>query len=56
MIQKDDAVYAAYCEIVPYTSNPVGVQVEEGEDEFGLFVRVYWNEKQSSKIRYEKMD
>lgn len=54
MIQKDDAVYAAYCEIVPYTSNKVQIELEEGEDEFGLFVRVHWEGKQSSKIRYEE--
>lgn len=50
---RDDAIYLAYCEIVPFTSNPVEVQIEEGEDEFGLFVRVHWDTIKSSKIRYE---
>lgn len=50
---RDDAVYEGFIEIVPYTNNEVTVQVEENEDEFGVYVIVHYDSKHSSKIRYE---
>lgn len=52
-LTKDEAIYRAFIEVVPHTLDKIKVQVEEGEDEYGEFVRVHWEGKQSSKIRYE---
>lgn len=50
---RNEAIYNAFLEIVPFSKDEVEVQVEDGEDEYGVFVRVHCDGKQSSKIRYE---
>lgn len=49
---KQEAIQIAFDEIIS-TRNLVTVEVESGEDEYGVFVRIHYNGKQSSKIRYE---
>jgi hypothetical protein len=51
---KDDAIYEAFKEVVPFTNDEVTVEVENGDDKYGKFVIVHWNDKQSSKIRYNE--
>jgi hypothetical protein len=53
MLNKEEAIQAAFEEVVPYTNQEVEVQVEEGDDDYGKFVRVHHEGKISSKIRYE---
>ncbi len=52
-MSKDEAIYNGFCEIIPFSKNEIEVQVEDGEDEYGIFVKVHCDGKQSSKIRYE---
>lgn len=51
MLNKEEAIYAAAFELVG--NNNVTVQVEHGEDKYGVFVRVHYDSKISSKIRYK---
>ncbi len=56
---RNEAVYNAFLEIVPPTKNEVEVQVEEDVDEYGTFVRVWYQalnpnrDVVSSKYYYE---
>lgn len=50
---KQKSIYEAFKEVVPFTNGEVTVQVEDDVDEYSNFVRVHWEGKQSSKIRYE---
>lgn len=49
---KKEAIYQAFCEIVPYSNKEITIQVEESKDEYGNYVRVYYDGKCSSKIRF----
>lgn len=53
MTSKDEAIYNGFCEIVHFIINKVTVEVEDNEDEFGVFVRVHHEGKISSKYYYE---
>lgn len=50
--KREDAIYDAFCEIVPYTKASIEVQVEDSEDAYGTFVVIYWNNTKSSKYYY----
>lgn len=50
----EEAVYNGFCEITSYFKNSVEVQVEDGEDEYGSFVRVRYENLKSSKYYYDK--
>jgi len=50
---KTEAIYQAFCEIVPFTKKEVTVRVEDDTDEYGNFVRVYFEKSVSSKVRYD---
>lgn len=52
-MDRDDAVYEGFIEIVPYTNKEITVEVEDGDDEYGVYIIVHHDGKQSSKIRYE---
>jgi hypothetical protein len=50
---RNEAIYNGFCEIIPFSKDEVEVQVEDGEDGYGVFVRVHHEGKISSKYYYE---
>lgn len=52
-MNRNEAVYNGFCEIISYTKDEVEVQVEDDKDEYGVFVRVNYDGKISSKYYYE---
>ena len=55
MNNRDEAIYNGFCEIVHFIIDEVTVEVEDNEDEYGVFVRVHHEGKISSKYYYEKV-
>ncbi len=50
--KRDEAIELAVENVVPYTKDTVEVQVDDGEDDFGTWVVVVYQDITSSKYYY----
>lgn len=53
-MSRDESIYEGFCEIVAFTKLTVEVEVEDGKDDLGSFVKVRYNNLLSSKYYYDK--
>lgn len=50
---REEAIYNGFCEIIPFSKDETEVQIEDGKDEYGSFVKIHHIGKISSKYYYE---